>query len=81
MKKLKLILPMLAILFAIGLAFAMEKTTVISPSYYDDPSIPGIQVLTTNVDCPTTGAIPCTHNNFPLYADKQLKNPLYIRQQ
>lgn len=80
-KVLKSVLPIVAVVCAIGLAFATETTSMSNPAYYDDPDIEGIQELEEGVDCPTTGKDPCLYNGFQLYADQGLSVELYEREQ
>lgn len=68
---------MLAIVFAIGLAFAMEANTVTQTGYYDDPLIPGIQSVTIGDECrkQLSGTI-CEFDGHQLYAEATLSNLL-----
>ncbi|MBJ7880976.1 DUF6520 family protein [Gelidibacter salicanalis] len=79
-KVFKSVLPIIAVVFAMGLAFATE-TTNSSPAFYDDPAIPGVQRLTGGTDCPTVGQIPCMYQDFQLFADEDLSTPLFIKKQ
>lgn len=77
-KVFKAVLPVFAMLLAMGMALATE-TTNSSPAFYDDPAIPGVQQLTGGTDCPTVGQIPCMYQEFQLFADEDLSTPLFIK--
>lgn len=75
MKKLKFLLPLLAFVMAIGLAFAMEANRTAPTGYYDDPLIPGIQEVPT--DCSPIGTKEnCFYNGYQLYDEPELVTPL-----
>ncbi|GGK22032.1 hypothetical protein GCM10007962_15240 [Yeosuana aromativorans] len=78
-KVLKSVLPMLAIVLAIGLAFANEEKAGFDSDYYDDPLIPGVQEIPGGTDCPTTGENPCFYNGFQVYDDVNLTIPKFER--
>ncbi|HCV82487.1 MAG TPA: hypothetical protein DGQ38_15715 [Zunongwangia profunda] len=59
-------------LLAVGLAFANNNSSDSDPDYYDDPLVPGIQVISEGVDCPTTGENPCLYEGFQVYDDMGL---------
>lgn len=70
-------MPVFVMLLAIGLSFATNA----SPDqigYYDDPSIPGIQEVSTN--CSLDGEIECKVDGFKVYSDPSLSIPLWIRE-
>ena len=69
---------MIAVVFAVGVAFATEAIDVFDTAYYDDPNIAGIQEV-SGIDCPETGTITCKYNGFDLYAEQTLETPLYER--
>ncbi|WP_299780521.1 DUF6520 family protein [uncultured Formosa sp.] len=71
-KILKSVLPVFAMVLAAGLAFANDANTFSDPDYYNNPLIPGVQVITSGVDCPTSGKNPCLYNGFQVYDDMNL---------
>lgn len=66
-KFLKPVLPALALLMAIGLAFATEDQMVFRTAHY---YIPGDGWQSTIVDnaCDVDGEIPCEYQGYQLYA-------------
>ncbi|WP_338357332.1 DUF6520 family protein [Yeosuana marina] len=78
-KVLKSVLPILAIIMAIGLAFATEATNSSQIGYYFDPNTGAI--VSTPVDCNSTTQIPCKIDNNQVYAEEELLTPLYKTRQ
>jgi len=72
---LKTVLPILAIVLAVGLAFATEVSNSIQIGYYFDPNLG--EVVSTIVDCNSTTQIPCEIDNNQVYAEPELSTPLY----
>lgn len=66
-KFLKFILPVFAIVMAIGLAFATEAETVYQTAYYNHPAL-GWQSAVAEDGCDAPGFIPCTFNGKQLYS-------------
>lgn len=63
---LKIVLPALAIVLAVGLAFATEDKTVDRVAYYNVPG-QGWQSTMVEESCDAIGAIPCKIGVYPLY--------------
>src|SRR5690554_1743403 len=82
MKKLKLILPMLAILFAIGLAFAFVNNDV-KDDYYATKYILttvgwatiSVDCIELNLDCVVTFEDDPTGKHYRVYNSKNLNDP------
>lgn len=66
---------MLAILFAIGLAFAIETNSVSQTAYYQHPTL-GWQSVEVGLECQPQAGINCTINGFQLYKDQTATMPL-----
>lgn len=74
----KLMLPALAILMAVGLAFATEGQNATQTGYYNHPIL-GVQAIQT--DCLDQGSVQCMEGTYPVYKDPGLNNPLFERPQ
>tara|TARA_R110000868_G_scaffold94642_1_gene261000 strand:+ start:1228 stop:1473 length:246 start_codon:yes stop_codon:yes gene_type:complete len=66
-KVFKIMLPALAVVMAVGLAFATETNTIAQEGYYNHPAL-GWQSVMVEDGCGASGAIPCTFNDYQLYA-------------
>jgi len=66
---LKLILPLFALLLAVGFAFATEESSAYQTAYYEHPIL-GLQQTTTS--CPDNGNKTCMEGSFVLYSDPGL---------
>jgi|GEM_PF-635856 len=76
-KVLKSVLPIAAIVFAIGLAFATEAENVITTGYYLHPTF-GVQQVPGGVNCPTEGDEYCIYDDqYEVFADEDLEIRLY----
>lgn len=73
-KFFKFMLPAVAIVMAVGLAFAAEDLSVYKTAYYQGPN--GIMTTSVGDDCVRDGAINCTYNGFQLYEDPGLSHEL-----
>ncbi|WP_163514126.1 DUF6520 family protein [Gelidibacter japonicus] len=71
-KVLKSVLPIIAIVFAMGLAFATEAKSTSQTGYYDDPFIPGVQSVTTDCVKHPFGDLCKTQEGYQLYATPEL---------
>ncbi|MCR8668237.1 DUF6520 family protein [Aestuariibaculum sp. M13] len=68
---LKIVLPALAIMLAVGLSFATETINSSTTGYYDDPAIPGVQEIQT--DCTMQAGEDClVDETFQVYATPAL---------
>lgn len=74
---LKLVLPTLAIVLAVGLAFATEESNLTQTGYYNDPIL-GLQSIQT--DCIDDGVVSCTVNGNQVFKDPGLTILLYERE-
>ncbi|NDV17676.1 hypothetical protein GO009_16785 [Muricauda sp. TY007] len=74
-KFLKLVLPAIAIIMAVGLAFATEESNLMQPGYKATPDGPE----PVETDCVAEGEIQCTSGIFLVYLDEDLSIPLYER--
>lgn len=74
-KIFKFVLPVFAILLAVGFAFATEATIVSQTAYYDHPIL-GVQSTMVGDECDLEGEINCQFNGFQLYAEPTLVSPL-----
>jgi len=77
-KVLKSVLPIVAIVFAIGLAFATETENVLTPGYYLHPTL-GVQQVPGGVDCTQEISVTnCIYDNqYEVFADEELETRLY----
>jgi len=69
---LKTVLPMLAIVLAVGLAFATEANSSSQTGYYDDPFIPGVQSTITDCEKQPNGDLCKTPEGYQLYDTEEL---------
>lgn len=76
MKKhlLKIVLPAFAILLAVGLAFATDRTAVDQVAYYQDSS--GVQSVTIGDECQPDNQIDCMYDGYQLYKEESLDTKL-----
>tara|TARA_R110001583_G_scaffold49447_7_gene154880 strand:- start:3361 stop:3603 length:243 start_codon:yes stop_codon:yes gene_type:complete len=74
-KFIKFVLPALAIVMALGFAFASEAETESRIAYYDHPIL-GVQSTMVENECGTGNAIACKFNGHQLYAEPALTNEL-----
>lgn len=78
-KVLKTVLPIVVMVFAIGLAFATKTENTSTPGYYMDP-ISGVEEVPGGVDCFTEGDDFCIFDKkFEVFADQGLTIRLYER--
>lgn len=71
-KILKSVLPALAILMAVGFAFATEVDSTSRIAYYEHPLL-GVQSVMVGSECNINGEIDCTFNGQQLYAEPTLQ--------
>ena len=69
------VLPVFAILLAVGFAFATEANIVSQTAYYNHPIL-GAQSTTVGDECQPDNANPCTFNGQQLYQEQELATPL-----
>ncbi|MBU2902956.1 DUF6520 family protein [Maribacter dokdonensis] len=73
-KVFKFMFPAVAIVMAVGLAFAAGDLPVFKTAYYQGPN--GIMTTSVGDDCVRDGAISCTYDGFQLYEDPGLNHAL-----
>ncbi|MAU15389.1 MAG: hypothetical protein CMH46_07605 [Muricauda sp.] len=64
----KLALPAIAILLAVGLAFATEEEPMLQVAHYYHP-IEGWQTTMVDENCINGNQIPCTQDGYQLYEE------------
>lgn len=76
-KVFKTALPIVAIICAIGLAFATEPEIALTPGFYMHPTF-GVQQVPGGVNCPTEGDEFCIYDDqYEVFADEDLTIRLY----
>jgi len=74
-KIFKFMLPVFAMLLAVGFAFATEVKTVSQTAYYNHPTA-GWQSVVTGDECQDQSGFACTFNGFQLYKEMSTATPL-----
>lgn len=67
-KKIKFVLPVFAILLAVGFAFSTESKVVERDAYYNIPGTANWEKTTVGEECFTLGAIKCEFFGHQLYS-------------
>ncbi|MCK7591278.1 DUF6520 family protein [Subsaxibacter sp. CAU 1640] len=74
-KIFKFMLPVFAMLLAVGFAFATDVKTVSQTAYYNHPTL-GVQSITIGDECQVQSGIDCKFNGLQLYREMALVNKL-----
>ncbi len=74
-KIFKFILPIFAMLLAVGFAFATDVKTVSQTAYYNHPVL-GVQSVTIGDECKVQSGFNCEFNGYPLFKEMALVNQL-----
>ena len=71
-KVFKSVLPVLVMILAFGLSFAVNENRVVQVGYFDDPLVPGIQEEMTFCHINNQDELCKSVNGFQLYNTEQL---------
>lgn len=74
-KVFKSVMPVFAMLLAMGMAFATDTDREVRTGYYQDPFL-GVQSITIGDECKVQSGVDCKFNGHQLYAEMTLSNPL-----